>query len=106
MLRTRLPLGIATSFDLHVLGVPPAYVLSHDQTLKFNNGVHKLAFTNKFVKVFIKRVRHIYIFKDKYNRPRFSSLSIYVFKELNKIRENLFLKKDFLRFYYILLLYA
>jgi len=23
-----------------VLGVPPAYVLSHDQTLKFNNGAH------------------------------------------------------------------
>ncbi len=43
MLRTRLPLGIATSLDLHVLGVPPAYVLSHDQTLKFNNGVHKLS---------------------------------------------------------------
>ena len=46
MLRTRLPLGIATSFDLHVLGVPPAYVLSHDQTLKFNNGVHKLKCIN------------------------------------------------------------
>jgi hypothetical protein len=42
MLLTRLPLSIATAFDLHVLGVPPAYVLSHDQTLKFNNGVHKL----------------------------------------------------------------
>ena len=36
MLLTRLPLSIATAFDLHVLGVPPAYVLSHDQTLKFN----------------------------------------------------------------------
>ena len=46
MLRTRLPLSIATSFDLHVLGVPPAYILSHDQTLKFNNGVHKLCVLN------------------------------------------------------------
>ena len=34
MLLTRLPLSIATSFDLHVLGVPPAFVLSQDQTLK------------------------------------------------------------------------
>ena len=34
MLLTRLPLSIATSFDLHVLGVPPAYVLSQDQTLQ------------------------------------------------------------------------
>ena len=40
MLLTRLPLSIATSFDLHVYGVPPAYVLSHDQTLKFKNGAH------------------------------------------------------------------
>ena len=39
LLLTRLPLSIATSFDLHVL-VPPAYVLSHDQTLKFKNGAH------------------------------------------------------------------
>ena len=46
MLLTRLPLSIATSFDLHVLGVPPAYILSHDQTLKFNNGVHKLCVLN------------------------------------------------------------
>ena len=33
MLLTRLPLGIATSFDLHVLGTPPALILSQDQTL-------------------------------------------------------------------------
>ena len=34
MLLTRLPLRIATAFDLHVLGLPPAFVLSQDQTLK------------------------------------------------------------------------
>ena len=33
-LLTRLPLSIATSFDLHVLGTPPALVLSQDQTLR------------------------------------------------------------------------
>ena len=33
-LLTRPPLGIATSLDLHVLGLPPAFVLSQDQTLK------------------------------------------------------------------------
>jgi hypothetical protein len=33
-LLTRLPLRIATAFDLHVLGLPPAFVLSQDQTLK------------------------------------------------------------------------
>ena len=26
----------AFSFDLHVLGVPPTFNLSHDQTLQFN----------------------------------------------------------------------
>ena len=34
MLLTRPPLGIATSFDLHVLSTPPAFVLSQDQTLR------------------------------------------------------------------------
>ena len=33
-LLTRLPLCIATAFDLHVLGLPPAFVLSQDQTLR------------------------------------------------------------------------
>ena len=33
MLLTRLPLGIATPLDLHVLGTPPALILSQDQTL-------------------------------------------------------------------------
>ena len=37
MLRTRLPLRIATAFDLHVLGLPPAFVLSQDQTLKLKS---------------------------------------------------------------------
>ena len=37
MLLTRLPLGIATPFDLHVLGTPPALVLSQDQTLHKNS---------------------------------------------------------------------
>ncbi len=36
-LLTRLPLCIATAFDLHVLGLPPAFVLSQDQTLKLKN---------------------------------------------------------------------
>ena len=34
MLLTRAPLCIATALDLHVLGLPPAFVLSQDQTLK------------------------------------------------------------------------
>ena len=38
MLLTRLPLGIATPFDLHVLGTPPALILSQDQTLHKNHG--------------------------------------------------------------------
>ncbi len=35
VLLTRLPLPIARAFDLHVLGLPPAFVLSQDQTLRF-----------------------------------------------------------------------
>ena len=36
MLLTRLPLTPKGPLDLHVLGLPPAFVLSQDQTLKFN----------------------------------------------------------------------
>ncbi len=40
MLLTRSPLGykeqaLCSSFDLHVLSTPPAFVLSQDQTLRF-----------------------------------------------------------------------
>ena len=37
MLLTRAPLSPKTSFDLHVLGLPPAFVLSQDQTLKLTS---------------------------------------------------------------------
>ena len=33
MLLTRLPLEPKLAFDLHVLGIPPAFILSQDQTL-------------------------------------------------------------------------
>ena len=33
-LLTRLPLTPKSAFDLHVLGLPPAFVLSQDQTLR------------------------------------------------------------------------
>jgi hypothetical protein len=37
VLLTRAPLCIATALDLHVLGLPPAFVLSQDQTLKLKD---------------------------------------------------------------------
>ena len=33
MFLTRAPLSLARPFDLHVLGTPPAFILSQDQTL-------------------------------------------------------------------------
>ena len=36
-LLTRPPLDPKVSLDLHVLGLPPAFVLSQDQTLKFEH---------------------------------------------------------------------
>ena len=54
-LLTRPPLTINSlgflncPFDLHVLGTPPAFILSQDQTLMFNLLVQNLlAFTNYF----------------------------------------------------------
>ena len=43
VLRTRSPLGLPeqapwTSFDLHVLSTPPAFILSQDQTLQQKRG--------------------------------------------------------------------
>ena len=43
---TRAPLGIATSFDLHVLGTPPAFVLSQNQTLQFKTEAVQMAISN------------------------------------------------------------
>ena len=43
VLLTRAPLyshRSAFSFDLHVLSMPPAFVLSQDQTLKLNSGLN------------------------------------------------------------------
>jgi hypothetical protein len=34
VLLTLPPLSLAGSFDLHVLGTPPAFILSQDQTLR------------------------------------------------------------------------
>jgi hypothetical protein len=36
VLLTRPPLALAGSFDLHALAMPPAFSLSHDQTLQLN----------------------------------------------------------------------
>ncbi len=49
VLLTRSPLGIATSLDLHVLGTPPAFILSQDQTLKFYFLVHSYFWFLKFL---------------------------------------------------------
>ena len=44
-LLTRLPLTLAGSLDLHVLGTPPAFILSQDQTL--HNRVESVALLKK-----------------------------------------------------------
>ena len=36
-LLTLSPLALAGTFDLHVLAMPPAFNLSHDQTLQFKS---------------------------------------------------------------------
>jgi hypothetical protein len=39
VLLTRLPLTPKDAFDLHVLSLPPAFVLSQDQTLKLKSSI-------------------------------------------------------------------
>jgi predicted deacetylase len=45
VLLSRLPLRIATALDLHVLGLPPAFALSQDQTLKLDENFSRLITT-------------------------------------------------------------
>ena len=40
VLLTLSPLTLAGTFDLHVLAMPPAFNLSHDQTLQLNSFDH------------------------------------------------------------------
>src|SRR6201987_657684 len=42
VLLSRLPLRIATAPDLHVLGLPPAFAPSQDQTLKLDENFSRL----------------------------------------------------------------
>ena len=42
MLLTRLPLTPKSALDLHVLSLPPAFVLSQDQTLKLRSSISAL----------------------------------------------------------------
>ena len=42
MLLTRPPLIPKDLFDLHVLGLPPAFALSQDQTLKLDENFSRL----------------------------------------------------------------
>ena len=57
MLLTRLPLRIATALDLHVLSLPPAFVLSQDQTLKFETALLMNKFTRKMIALRTKLTR-------------------------------------------------
>ena len=50
VLLTRPPLGQKSPLDLHVLGTPPAFVLSQDQTL------HKIYEENLIAQIHLKLV--------------------------------------------------
>ncbi len=58
MLLTRLPLYLSRrtfSFDLHVLGTSPAFILSQDQTLRIKNFDHKtILIQTNFLNLYIK----------------------------------------------------
>ena len=64
MLLSRLPLRIATALDLHVLGLPPAFALSQDQTLKLDENFSRLITTFDEVPLPSRR---------PYQRARFAS---------------------------------
>ena len=60
MLRTRAPLDPKVSFDLHVLGMPPAFVLSQEQTLKFMSNLQPAKANHKpFKEPFLKSAQRL-----------------------------------------------
>ena len=68
MLLTRAPLSPKTSFDLHVLGMPPAFVLSHNQTLKLSKKRPKsiiygtTVLAEYFMYIYINKYLYRYVF--------------------------------------------
>jgi hypothetical protein len=56
VLLSRLPLRIATALDLRVLGLPPAFALSQDQTLKLDENFSRPITTFDEVPLLPRRV--------------------------------------------------
>ena len=61
----------ATSFDLHVLGMPPAFILSQDQTLNKKKVISNLIpdYSNKLTYIFLlsfqRSFLHFFLYKIK-----------------------------------------
>ena len=95
MILTRAPLSPKTSFDLHVLGMPPAFVLSHDQTLKLsksrllstNYGTTVKSGTTKLIVVSLLKDTHstlTFVKKNYELLPAYLfNLLIYISKSIN-----------------------
>ena len=66
-LLTRSPLGIIhTPFDLHVLGTPPAFVLSQDQTLELKSQQSKLSLSFRLASLFLKKPLSVFCWFFKF----------------------------------------
>ena len=95
MLLTRLPLSgksksnfvqvlsyqWATSFDLHVLGMPPAFILSQDQTLQKN----KLFLNLNCLFLTISELTFCSVFKDHSCSPFWRANPVYQIKKIMSI---------------------
>jgi hypothetical protein len=81
------PVAQAFAFDLHVLGTPPAFVLSQDQTLRkscfFKQGVSKDALTVR--KSAVQLSKSDLCGKVEFNIYHFIRMSSTIFRRLEKI---------------------
>ena len=80
-LLTRAPLNERASsftpFDLHVLGTPPAFVLSQDQTLQFELPVSNLLLAFKsFLNCMARNSQHLLFGFQRTTRRRFRFSSV------------------------------
>ena len=67
-------------FDLHVLGLPPAFNLSHDQTLRYSKILIELLYSLFFLDVLRQSLDFSSLFPSSFEGPH--RLSVLVFKEL------------------------
>ena len=90
----------ATSFDLHVLGMPPAFILSQDQTLQKNKYLQEILVFFLVFSLCYSKLTFCSVFKEQFvHFQPFFGLAV------NNIPNNSLLVNTFFTFSHFIILY-